>query len=112
MSSKLKKTVCILLSVKGKEKGICLSLDTHTLFEYLKTQFQKSIVYPGTVKGLYLELVKRGYTESQNTLARHVKILKKHGLIYKKDNHLFLISEKNVMSLPVAIIKPILRNTC
>lgn len=99
ISSKWKKTVCIPLSIKGKKRGIYLSLDTHAHFEYLKTQFQRSIIYPGTVKGLYQELVKRGYTGSQNTLARHVRILKTHGLIYKKDNHLFLISEKKCYEL-------------
>lgn len=85
-----KKHICLELAIKSKSERWFTS---YLFFEYLKTQFQTSRIYNYTAQRLYTELKSRGYEGSQRTVERHVKVLRSKGLAYKKDFHLYLISE-------------------
>ena len=89
--TKQKKHVCLDLAIKSKAE---IWFSSYIFFEYLKTQFQKSIVYNYNSVSLYAELKSRGYHGTLRTVQRHIRVLKSKGLAYKKDFHLFLISEK------------------
>ena len=91
-----KKTVCLPLFIKAKAENWASS---YIFFEYLKTQSQKSIIYNYTAVNLYTELKSRGYTGTLRTVQRHIRVLLKKDLAYKKDFHLFLVSEKKCYQL-------------
>ncbi len=89
--NKQKKHVCLDLAIKSK---VDHWFSSYVFFEYLKTQFQKSLVYNYSAISLYNELKSRGYPGTLRTVQRHIRVLKNKGLAYKKDFHLFLVSEK------------------